>query len=249
MALPVKGRGFHATVDGLVSRLSTPQTKSIVAPQATAPGDYGTRQTRHYDSARIRPHRRRSSSARAPGKASSTPRINRGRRSSRSNRPWPMTAGHRRLSAKGSLRWPRLRRRRPGHGGQTDVRENQKRKQGRPGRREVEADGAGGEDVDQSTVDNLISAITAARATSFVEGAAKTGWTSRSFQSHSRRMRTSVSRRSVLLAAAPMATQAATASQAPRKSTSPRSTTSSSRSTASSRTTSNTGLTSRGPHG
>ena len=66
----------------------------------------------------------------------------------------------------------------------------------------MEADGAGGKDVDQSTVDNLISAITAARATSFVEGAAKTGWTSRNFQSHSRRMRASVSRRSVLLSGA-----------------------------------------------
>ena len=41
MTTPIKARADFTTVDGLVSRLNTLQTKSIVAPEPTALAEYG----------------------------------------------------------------------------------------------------------------------------------------------------------------------------------------------------------------
>ena len=64
-------------------------------------------------------------------------------------------------------------------------------------------------DVDQTTVDNLVSAITAARATSFVDSAAKTGLDKPELdRSRSSRTKASAWRRSRSRGAAPTATRA-----------------------------------------
>ena len=110
MALPVKGRADFTTVDGLVSRLSTLQTKSIVAPGDSA-GRLRARQTRHYDSARIRlltgdaPPRQERRGRRRLRQGSIAAGDH------RSNRPWPMMPARTPATiGKRILRWPRLRR-------------------------------------------------------------------------------------------------------------------------------------------
>ena len=141
---PVKARADFTTVDGLVSRLNTLQTKSIVAPsRPRSPSTGSTSPTRPCSSGRGR-RRRRSSSARRPAKASSTRRTSRGRSSSPSSRRSSTTSSKEigDVPAEGSLRCPRLQRDPPRSDAQRadrGVREDEDEEQGRAGRGEVEA--------------------------------------------------------------------------------------------------------------
>ncbi len=133
MAQPVKARADFTTVDGLVSRLTTLQTKSIAAPQATALGEYGldkpaaTIQLGSGSSQATLAHRqerrgRRRLRARISRSRRRHDRIDPGRRAQQ---------GHRRVSAEGSLRRPRLQCDAP----RSDAQRPDRRRSRRPRRR------------------------------------------------------------------------------------------------------------------
>ena len=180
MTLPVKARADFTTVDGLVSRLATLQMKSIVAPEADRARRIRPRQTRDDHPARDRDRRRRRCSS---GRRPAT-----GVYAKDQSRPAVITVdvtllgdvtkdtGEYRQKDFFDARAFNSTRLEVTRNGQTAVFEKTKTKN-KEGQDEEKwkQSAPTARDLDQSTVDNLISAVTAARATSFVDSAAKTG--------------------------------------------------------------------------
>jgi hypothetical protein len=180
MTFPAKARADFTTVDGLVSRLGTLQTKSIVAPEATAFAEYGL------------------------DKPETTIQLGSG--SSQATLLIGKTAGEGAVYAKdqsrpavitieatlvgdvtkdtGEYRQKDLFDARAFNSTRLDVTRNgqtasfektkTKNKDGQDEEKWKQSAPAA-RDVDQSTVDNLIAAVTAARAERFVDTPAKTG--------------------------------------------------------------------------
>jgi hypothetical protein len=180
MTVPVRGRADFTTVDGLVSRLDTLQTKSIVVPEATALAEYGLEKPE---------------TTIQLGSGSSQATLLIGKEAGEGvvyakdqSRPAVITiestlvadvtkdAGEYRQKDLFDARAFNSTRLEVTRNGQTSVFEKTKTKN-KEGQEEEKwkQSAPTARDVDQSTVDNLISAITAAQATSFVESAARTG--------------------------------------------------------------------------
>jgi hypothetical protein len=180
LTAPIKARADFTTVDGLVSRLSTLQTKSIVAPETTALAEYGLDKP----AATIQLGSGSSQATLLIGKTGGEGVIY----AKDQSRPAVLTIDATLLAdvtkETGEYRQTDLfdgraftaTRLEVVRNGQTTVfdktktknkegQDEQKWKQSAPTAR----------DVDQTTVDNLLAAVTAARATSYVDTAAKTG--------------------------------------------------------------------------
>lgn len=181
MTLPIKARADFTTVDGLVSRLGTLQTKSIVAADGAALAEYGLDKP-------VTTIQLGSGSSQATlliGKPAGGEVAVYAKDQSR---PAVITIDATLVAdvAKdvGEYRQKDLldgrafnsTRLEVTRSGQTSVFEKTKTKN-KEGQDEEKwkQSAPTARDVDQTTVDNLISAVTAARATSFVDSAAKTG--------------------------------------------------------------------------
>ena len=180
LTAPVKARADFTTVDGLVSRLSTLQTKSIVAPEAASLAEYGLDKP----GATIQLGSGSSQAALLLGKAAGEDAVY----AKDQSRPAVITVeatlvadvtkdpGEYRQKDLFDARAFNATRLEVARGGQSAVFEKTKTKN-KEGQDEEKwkQSAPAARDVDQSTVDNLISAVTAARATSYVDTAAKTG--------------------------------------------------------------------------
>ena len=180
LTAPVKARADFTTIDGLISRLNTLQMKSIVAPDATALTQYGLDKP---DAA----IQLGSGSAQATlllGKTAGEGAVY----AKDQSRPAVVTvestlvadvtkdAGEYRQKDLFDGRGFNATRLEVTRNGQLSVYEKTKTKN-KDGQDEEKwkQSGPTARDVEQSTVENLISAVTAARATSFLDAAAKTG--------------------------------------------------------------------------
>jgi hypothetical protein len=181
MTLPAKARADFTTVDGLVSRLGTLQTKSIVADSATALAEYGLDKP----ATTIQLGSGSSQATLLIGKTAAGEGAVYAKDQSR---PAVITIDATLVAdvAKdvGEYRQKDLldgrafnsTRLEVTRNGQTAVFEKTKTKNKEGLDEEKWKQSAStARDVDQTTVDNLISAVTAARAASFVDSAAKTG--------------------------------------------------------------------------
>jgi hypothetical protein len=180
MTLPMKARADFTTVDGLVSRLGTLQTKSIVAPEAAGLAEYGLDKPE----ATIQLGSGSSQATLVIGKAAAEGAVY----AKDQSRPAILTiestlvadvtkdTGEYRQKDLVDARAFNSTRLEVTRNGQTSVFEKTKTKN-KEGQDEEKwrQSAPNARDLDQSTVDNLISAITAARATSFVDTAAKSG--------------------------------------------------------------------------
>ena len=180
LTVPVKARADFTTVDGLVSRLNTLQMKSIVVPETASLVEYGL------DKPEV---------AIQLGAGSSQATLLVGKTAGEGvvyakdqSRPAVVTveatlltdvtkdAGEYRQKDLFDGRTFNATRLEVTRNGQSSVFEKTKTKN-KEGQDEEKwkQSAPAARDVDQSTVDNLISAVTASRATSFVDTAAKTG--------------------------------------------------------------------------
>jgi len=180
MTLPVKGRADFTAVDGLVSRLNTLQTKSIVAPEAASLAEYGLDKPE----TTIQLGSGSSQATLLIGKTAGEGVVY----AKDQSRPAVITIdaslvgdvtkdiGEYRQKDLFDARAFNSTRLEVTRNGQTSVFEKTKtkNKEGQDEEKWKQSTPTA-RDVDQSTVDNLISAITAARATSFVDTAANTG--------------------------------------------------------------------------
>ena len=176
---PVKARADFTTIDGLISRLNTLQMKSIVAPEPASLAEYGLDKPE----TTIQLGSGSSQAALLIGKTAGEGVVYAKDRS----RPAVITveatlvgdvtkdAGEYRQKEFFDGRAFNATRLEVTRNGQASVFEKTKTKN-KEGQDEEKwkQSAPTARDVDQSTVDNLISAVTAARATSFVDGAAKT---------------------------------------------------------------------------
>jgi hypothetical protein len=180
MSLPAKARADFTTVDGLVSRLGTLQTKSIVAAEATALAEYGLDKP----ATTIQLGSGSSQATLLIGKTADDGAVY----AKDQSRPAVITidatlaadvakdAGEYRQKDLFDARAFNSTRLEVTRNGQTAVfdKTKTKNKEGQDEEKWKQS-APTARDLDQTTVDNLISAITAARATSFVDSAAKTG--------------------------------------------------------------------------
>jgi hypothetical protein len=180
MTLPVKARADFTTVDGLVSRLGTLQIKSIVAPEPTALTEYGLDKPE----TTIQLGSGSSQATLLIGKVAGDAFVY----AKDQSRPAVITidetlvgdvtkdTGEYRQKDLFDARAFNATHLEVTRNGQTAVFEKAKTKN-KEGQDEEKwkQSAPSARDVDQSTVDNLISAVTAARAVSFVDTAAKTG--------------------------------------------------------------------------
>jgi hypothetical protein len=176
----VTARADFTTVDGLVSRLNTLQTKSIVAPEATSLAEYGLDKPE----TTIQLGSGSSQAALLIGKTAGEGVVY----AKDQSRPAIITieatlvedvtkdTGEYRQKDLFDGRAFNATRLDVTRNGQTAVFEKTKTKN-KDGQDEEKwkQSAPTARDVDQTTVDNLISAVTAARATSYVDTAAKTG--------------------------------------------------------------------------
>ena len=180
LTAPIKARADFTTVDGIVSRINTLQTKSIVAPEAASLKDYSL------DTPEVTVQL-------GSGSSQATLLIGKGAGegvvyAKDQARPAVLTIesslvgeltkeiGEYRQKDLFDGRAFNSTRLEVVRGGQTSVFEKTKTKN-KEGQDEEKwkQSAPAARDVDQTTVDNLVSAVTAARVTSYVEGAAETG--------------------------------------------------------------------------